>query len=179
MLDAHVCALLLVLEVLGEGCSEAFGNWGALSSEKSWASFSWEEEFSWETWLSLCWLPQSIAMWEPCVFSQWAWGYLSFLNSDVFNAGLIKYILQRKSCFSCHSLGAARIKFCSVLSSVSLIEPPTWFRHPDGPRSLDTGSKLQEWCKCAWAALQLPEGSQMFPVPWEQDILCALLFTRG
>lgn len=31
VVDAHLYALLLVLEVLGEGCSEAFGNWGTLS----------------------------------------------------------------------------------------------------------------------------------------------------
>lgn len=40
MADVHAYALVLVLELLGEGRSEAFGNWAVWSTEKSWASFS-------------------------------------------------------------------------------------------------------------------------------------------
>lgn len=88
--DAHVYALLLVLEVLGEGCTETFGNWEALSSKKSRANFSMGD--------SIAFL---LATTEYCNVgtmlvqpgSKRLFGF-SFLNTDVFNVGLIKYTLE-------------------------------------------------------------------------------------
>lgn len=83
MVDAHAYALLSVLELLGEGCSEAFGNCRVRSSEKSWASFSKGNLIVLAT-TGYCNVGNVLV--QPV--GERLFGF-SFLNSDVFNLRLI------------------------------------------------------------------------------------------